>query len=240
MSEPVWFDELNLSCSAFAEDSSGLQQSPERRSTVRKRDWSNEHDFDPTEGMTDFDDMHLDQGLDAIVRVDSQRKKLRAGINPLYCILFAVIAAVAITTMSIMVPKSRNESHSVNVYAEQVNEIKMAFLKQGILDESDSLEPGSPRYEAIQWAAAHSGSLSSPGSLSQKITSYPFIARYVIVLTLLTLRGPWFPLDSSICELFHRDGDEMSGIRCDEEGLPISLNLGTCSFHARQIVYIHV
>jgi hypothetical protein len=235
MSETAWLDdEVNLSATAFAEGDSCFQDVPDR-----KADSQIVHEFEPTEGVTEFDDLHLNQGLDAIVRVDSQRKRRRAGAIPLYCILIGVIAVVAITTMSVMLPKSNNDSNeprSVNSNEEQVTEIQKALVEQGILNKNDSVEPGSPRYEAIQFVAVHSESLSRSESLSQEITSYPFIARYVIALTLYTLRGPWFTINKPICELFHEEGEPLSGIRCDDKGHPTSLNLGTYSFSARQAI----
>ena len=237
MSEPVWLDdELNLSSTAFAEE--GYQDHPDDySSTITKQVTSSNNHLDPTEEVTDFDDMHFNEGLDAIVRVDGQRR--RAGMNRLYGVLFAVVVLVAITTVSIMVPKSRNDddAHSINAYEERVNEIRTAFLEQGILNEIDPVEPGSPRYEAMKNVAIYSESLPSSASLSEEITSYPFIARYVIALALFTLKGPWFTFDdSSVCELFHKDGEPMSGVRCDEKGLPTSLNLGTCSLMPDELI----
>ncbi|GAX23857.1 hypothetical protein FisN_20Hh063 [Fistulifera solaris] len=238
MSETGWLDEdeVNLSANAFAERDSCFQDVPDR-----KADSPTIHELETTEGVTEFDDLHLNQGLDAIVRVDSQRKRRRVGAIPLYCILMGVIAVVAITTMGIMLPKSNNndtsEPRTVQSNEEQVTEIQKALVEQGILNENDSVEPGSPRYKAIQFVAVHSESVSQSDSPSQEINSYAFIARYVIALTLYTLRGPWFTINSPICSLFHKQGEPLSGIRCDEKGHPTSLNLGTYSFPLEQLKF---
>lgn len=213
------FEDINFSSTAFAEDSCGLQHAHGNVWTVKQR--ASYSDQDETDGMSEFGELHLNQGLDGIVRLDGKKRAALLSPSRLYCILFTAIAAIAVTTVVsvvLVVPNgdSFDDSHLVNTYEEKVDEIYQYFVTHGVSSESDLRQPGSPHYEALHWIAVHPG--------SQQVGSYPFVARYVLALVFFALGGPLFTFDSPICEWFQKDGQ--SGIECDEAGLPIALHFG--------------
>ncbi len=237
-SQPESLHEINLSANAFAEDDSGTMMMEQQQQKQGYTPWSTMNKkrapspTDSTEGMSEFSDMH--QRLDGIIRVEStntnnnnnnnKRRRRYWMMNPLHCILLTVLAAIAITTVSVMIPlySSSESFYTPNAYEEKVNDIYQFLVVHDVSNEKLLLQAGSPQYEAMHWLAVHSGSLSQYGD------SYAFLVRYVMAMTFFALDAPLFTFDASICEWFRKDGVDDSGIQCNMEGLPVSLNLGTC------------
>lgn len=228
---PPTFEDINFSSTAFAEDSCELEHAHGNVWTVKRRTSSDPHE-DSGDDLSEFGELHLNQGLDGIVRLDPHRKK-RASLcssSSSRCVwwwwglLTVALTAVAVTTVSLVrVPaadnNTSNSNENNNAYDDTVQEIYHYLISHGVSSESNLRSVGSPHYEALHWMAVHPG--------SSEVGSEPFLARYVMALTFFALEGPLFVFDAPLCEWFRKDDSDSSpGIECDEQGLPVALYFG--------------
>jgi hypothetical protein len=219
-SPPPSFEDINFSSTAFAEDTCELEHAHGNVWTVKRRLPDDDED-DPI--PDEFGELHLNQGLDGIVRLDALRRK-KSACSKAFCFLWMglILLTVLIVVSLVRVPPTKDEANaqSLNAYDEQVHTIYQYLIKNQISSSTTLQQAGSPHYEAVHWMAVHPG--------ATELGSYPFLVRYVLVLTFLTVGGPLFSFDSSVCDWFSKDGQP--GVECEESGLPIALQFGTCTW----------
>jgi len=120
----------------------------------------------------------------------------------------------------------------------------VAYLSDGVSDNSDLLRSGSPQNLAASWLATEdNAALSLPEhsgwDYATDRDAYMYIFRYVMALNYFALDGPnwvatmsflsggdvctWNGVSLGVDNTFV--GFELGGVICDEEGLPIALDL---------------